>query len=719
MSDARRYAAFYLDRGWIPLPIAYREKGCLVPGWPDRTLDEARESFDRDFPEGEPRNVGCLLSGDVCDVDLDCPEAVELAPLILPQSLRFGRGGVVTHYIYASEARPLALVDPLDRSMLVETRAGRQQTIFPGSVHPSGEPIEFDRAGPTAIEPLDVEAVRLLAFCAAVKRHWPTSGARHDHRLAIAAILLRDAKLDPDRALRLLEAIDGSDPSDCAKAVESSARAEVVRTWGTFPVGERRAWRALLGADVEGAGEPHDDSGNGERFARLHVDSVRRVAGWGWRVWEGSHWRDDPEGLTVMHLTKSVSEDVLKEAAMLELAATAEADDEAREKIRERAERARKWAHVSRSEPSRRRVEALAKSEAEMRVGVDDLDRDPMLFNVSNGTIDLRSGELRPHDRADLITRVSPVAFDPSAPCPTWERFLERVLPDSETRAWVQRFAGYACTGDVGEQVIAFFFGAGANGKTTFLNALESVLGPYCVAAPASLLEASPFGAGDPTASLVLQGARLALGSETEAGRPWAESMVKRLTGGDRISARKLYVGHVDFAPTHKLIISGNHKPRIRGTDHGIWRRIRLVPFDVTIPDEERDPDLPKKLHAERSGILRWVVEGCAEWQRRGLGTAKQIDAATDAYRAESDLVALFVAERCEMGGSGEIPASMLLAEFSQWVKDAHGERVAMNQTLFGRSLDRLGLDKRKTGGKVVYRGIAWRGVGLGLRVVS
>jgi putative DNA primase/helicase len=327
---------------------------------------------------------------------------------------------------------------------------------------------------------------------------------------------------------------------------------------------------------------------------------------------------------------------------------------------------------------------------------------------VENGTIDLHTGELHPHKREDLITKLAPVEYDAEAVAPNFEAFLEQVLPSEELRRFVQRAIGYSLTGDVSEQVLLFMYGAGANGKSTLINAVLSMLGDYGMQAAPELLTAKQ--GTHPTELADLQGARLAASVEVEDGRRLAESLVKQLTGGDRIKARFMRQDFFEFEPTHKVILAANHKPTIRGTDHAIWRRIKLIPFEVTIPKAKQDPRLFAKLRGELPGILAWAVRGCLEWQRDGLGEPEEVRKATEAYRAEMDVLAAYIDERCWLGANAEAQAKPLFDDYRSWC-DANGER-SESQRRFATRLAERGLEKEKVGGVVKWYGIGrlWDG---------
>jgi putative DNA primase/helicase len=327
-----------------------------------------------------------------------------------------------------------------------------------------------------------------------------------------------------------------------------------------------------------------------------------------------------------------------------------------------------------------------------------ELDAGPWRLNVQNGTLDLRSGALHPHDRADLITRLAAVDYDPDAPAPAWHAFLERILGgDPELIAFVQRALGYALTGDTREQVLFILHGSGANGKSTLLEAVGGVMGDYALVTMVDTLMVR-YGSTVPNDVARLRGARLVVAVEPEEGQRLAEGRVKQLTGGDRIAARFLRQEFFEFRPEFKLFLATNHKPDVRGTDDAIWRRVRMVPFAVRIPEAEQDKTLRDKLAAEAAGILAWLVRGCLDWQRDGLGLAPAVRAATAGYRAEMDRLAGFLEECCILRPDAQVTVKALYEAHVAWCT-ANGEPPLAKRTLCLRLRER-GLEVRRgTGG--------------------
>jgi putative DNA primase/helicase len=434
------------------------------------------------------------------------------------------------------------------------------------------------------------------------------------------------------------------------------------------------------------------DAGNAERFARRHGCRVRFVHGRGqWLLWDGSRWVPDERG-EVRPLMIETARSLLAEAALVN-------DPRAREQMVK---------HSLVSERKDRIMAALdlASSLSPVAVMPDDLDRDPDLLNVVNGTIDLRTARLLPHDPAHLATKVANVAFDPGAVAPTWAAFLERALPDLEVRKYVQRLVGYGLTGNVHEHCLFFFYGTGANGKSTFLETIREMLGEgeYAKASQPDLLLAKGHDR-HPVELADLRGMRLVSTVEGGEGRAWDEVRVKWLTGGDTISARLMYGSPFSFTPTHKFLVAANHKPRVSGTDTGFWRRVHMIGWGVTIPEAERDKALRSKLRAELAGIMNWAVEGCLEWRRGGLRPPESVVAATKEYRASEDILGGFLEERTVNGDRVAQPA--LYEDYRAWAERV-GER-AMTARAFGAALDDRGLTRQRSHGRTWVLGISLR----------
>jgi len=473
------------------------------------------------------------------------------------------------------------------------------------------------------------------------------------------------------------------------------------------------------------AAEPEHDIGNARRFLIWAGEDVRNVTNVGWHVYDGRHWKEDESGSIVRRLAHKAAESIYDEAGVLgpdpadqealdagrvarealnapfdalgatreELqrhtadrkawAATIAAAEQARERLTER--RSVRLRHAKSSCGSSKISNMLTEASAYRPASVNDLNTDLYAFNVGNGTLRFERTEdeesdpkdpryiwhvrLDQHDRDDLISKLVDVDFLLDAPRPKfWERFLVRVQPSKAMRDYLQRLTGYALLGLNTEQMIAFFFGIGRNGKSTFVDTLAKIFADYAVTLSIDSFAGDDRKSGsEATPDLArLPGARLVAASEPESGVRFKESLIKRLTGGEALAVRRLHKDFFEFSPQFTLIVSGNHKPVIIGNDDGIWRRIHLVPWNEQIPKDEVDKELPQKLLAEAAGILKWAVDGALDFLNSGgLHPPADILDATQEYREEEDPIGSFIRNACDVTGDDrdqEKPADLFIS---------------------------------------------------------
>jgi putative DNA primase/helicase len=402
------------------------------------------------------------------------------------------------------------------------------------------------------------------------------------------------------------------------------------------------------------------------RFTERYDDRLRYVATWSkWLIWNGQHWQFD---------------DTLK------------AFDFARKICRGAAsECEKKFANTIASAKTVAAVERLARADRRLAATTDQWDADPWLLKTPAGVTDLRRGECQPQDPGYYMTKIAGVAPDASCPITNWNSFLERVTGgDAELVAFLQRVVGYALTGVTREHALFFLYGTGANGKSTFLNAITGAMGDYCRIAPIETFTAS-VNERHPTDLAGLRGARLVSAVEPEEGRRWAESKIKALTGGDKISARFMRQDFFEFTPQFKLLIAGNHKPGLRSVDEAIRRRFYLIPFTVTIPAGERDPGLLEKFKTEWPGVLHWMIEGCLHWQKHGLAPPTVVTAATAAYLEAEDATAAWIADCCEFDPNHWERSNDLFASWSAWTQKT-GEYTGSQKRFLERLEARPGI---------------------------
>jgi len=762
LEEALRYAAL----GWEVFPLAARSK---VPKRGSRGLLDATSDQDtvRAWWSADPHaNIGLNVgrSGLVC-VDIDprhngdatWSELVQELGEEVSRTVSSATGGGGSHFLYRKNGKPVRSVD----SALgpgVDTKGEGGYIVLPPSVHPSGRAYAwvpgsspFDAPPvllPKALEVLCPEAVDPKAAETIVStvtdRPKATSGTRivlhqetptetGDFWLAKAlvragpgtrnttgfwlACQLRDAGLDEDTATAVMEAYTervhglGPDPYTYREALASLGEAY------SAPV-RRPAERRPGGGDPlpicdPETGEVYEDhvdadalnalhltdSGNAEAMALLYGDRLRfahlqpktrDVVGF-WLVWSGHRWSPNSTG------------DIDRFAL-----ATVRARQDAARLIpsKDGPSNEAKWALGSESARRRRDLVALARAERPIATRFEEFDRDPWLLGCENGVLDLRTGDLRPGDPGDMLTKSVGYDFDPSAPCPRWLRFLDEVFGgDRDLIGFLQRAVGYSLTGDTREQCLFLCHGKGANGKSTMLSTLRAVLGDYSANTPFSTFELGDR-AGNTNDLAALAGTRFVSAAETSEARRLNEARVKAVTGGDPVTARFLYTEFFEYVPTYKIWLSMNALPTVAGVDEGIWRRLRLIPFRVSFKGRE-DRTLEATLRAEVPGILAWAVDGCLQWQAMGdLGAPSAVLDATEAYRTESDVIGRFLEDRTHEDADPRhgVRASDLYSAYSRWCL-VMGEK-AETATTFGRRLGDLGFEKKRAGAGMFYYGL-------------
>jgi putative DNA primase/helicase len=440
----------------------------------------------------------------------------------------------------------------------------------------------------------------------------------------------------------------------------------------------------------------YTDSGNAERLVAKHGAEIRFChAQKEWYVYDGRRWPTDRRG-AMMAFAKDIARDLYGEAFQI-------ADEALRKKCAE-------WALKSESTDKKKAALISAQSEKGIPILPEEFDRDAYLFNVLNGTIDLRNGELRAHRREDLITKLAPVAYDPDARSDLWQRFLnEATGADRELQEFLQRAVGYSLTGDVGEEKLFFVHGPGGSGKSTFLEAMKSVLGDYAKTADFEcFVQRNAGGVRDDIAELA--GRRFVVSIEVDEGRKLAEGLTKALTGGDTVRARFLYQQGFEFQPQFKLWLAANHAPKVKHDDSAMWRRILRIPFDNVVPKEKRDRSIKARLKDPREcgpAILAWAVEGCLRWRDEGLGVPTTVEAATEQYRLDMDPLRDFLADCCVLHPTAWIPIGRLRKQYEDYCRD-RGEKRLLTPNEFAAGLRARGCESKRR-----HAGAGWIGIGL------
>jgi putative DNA primase/helicase len=435
------------------------------------------------------------------------------------------------------------------------------------------------------------------------------------------------------------------------------------------------------------------DATNAGRLLREHKRDIRYNAAWKkWLVWNGTHWIVDEGGALIHEKGLETVRNIYDELS--------KTND-----YRERIE-IEKYAMLSESVRRRKAFVEAASWIKELNITSDMLDPNPWLLNVRNGTVNVLTGEFTAHRQEDMITKIANVDYDPAADCPLWKQFIREIMDyNTDIINFVQTASGWAVTGDTREQTMFILFGSGANGKTTFLNTILSILGDYATATPTETFMRKT---GDQITNDIarLRGTRFVTTTEAEQGRRLSEPLIKKITGNDQMTARFLYGEYFNFTPGFKIFMATNHKPVIKGTDHGIWRRIKLIPFTTRIPEEKQDKRLEEKLKTEASGILNWLLEGTERWQKEGLQVPAAILNATDEYRNEMDVIGNFLKECCVNEKDLTIRIRELYKAYADWCDD--NNEHAVSERFFSMRLKELGFEQCRTA-EARY----WKGIGL------
>ncbi|MFF7315051.1 phage/plasmid primase, P4 family [Streptomyces sp. NPDC008137] len=435
-----------------------------------------------------------------------------------------------------------------------------------------------------------------------------------------------------------------------------------------------------------------------ERFLDDHRDTLRYVHGIGWHEWDGARWLMDEKRVDLDRAVDTVK------AALRDLEELhGDERDDLYKDIRK-----------SESASGLEGMVKIASARAPMSLASKQLDADPYLFNTPSGTVNLLTGEVSDCSREDHITKVAGAGLEDSdsetagdGGAAEFEAFLERILPDPEVRAFVQRLFGYSMLGKVTEHVMPIFTGSGANGKGTLRDAITAAVGDYAIEVdPAILMESKHERHG--AFKMRLRGARLAFCSETEKGRRFAEATMKRLVGGDPIEANLMHKNPITFDPSHTLIMLTNHLPAVSGDDPAVWRRILVVPFDVVIPEEERDGSLPDRLKKAAPAVLGWIYDGWLDYQEQGLNPPEVVRVRTQEYQAASDVLGRFLEERTLQSPHGTVRARELFNAWTAWCH-ATGEQPSTEKA-FAESLANRGYVKKDRSVGRVYLGLMLAG---------
>lgn len=682
----------YRSEGWSLIPLKGKRPAVAWKQYQGRQPDNS-ELYEW-FGEGKYSNLGIVcgtVSGGLLVVDWDDLNAyngwaLEHPELADTKRVETGNGGRHAYYqIRDGKGLSTQAFSWKDKGA-GEIRFNGGQVVAPPSIHPdTGRPYRWLTGKDIPIKEihsLDELGIRLRkrTDAPAKARGRIPVGHRNNRLVSLAGTMKRQGMADEAiRQAILTENQEHCDPP----LTERELALTIFKSLETWETPERHIELDIKLTDV----------GNGKRLARRWGEIIRFVtvkrSGY-WIVWDGKRWATS-SGVELEWLAKETVAAMYGEASSL-------TDEEDRKKL---ARHAIKSEHIARV---RAMIEA-ARSEPGIPISIKDFDIKPWLLNVANGTLDLRSGHLRDHSTADLLTKVAPTAYGPAAKCPRWQEFLNEVMDGREQLVdYLQRVLGYTLTGSTQEDVFWILYGTGANGKTTFLEAIRAVLGEdYALQAPVEMLLKKRPG-GIPSDIARLRGARFVTATEIGEGRRLDEQVIKHLTGHDTITARPLYGEFFEFTPSHKILVAGNYKPIIKETSLAMWRRPHLVPFSVTFEEKEQDKELLGKLTAEAPGILAWMVEGCLAWQKEGLKPPDEVRAATEGYRKEMDVLGPFIEDCCILAENVSAGSGDLYKAYKAWCEE-NGEKP-LGSRGFGNRLTDRGVDRARDRSRRFYIGI-------------
>lgn len=651
-------------RGWSFTPLTGKKPA--NKGW----LKAPRERRDQALQWAEQGNIGIRTgghSGGLIVIDVDAHKGGTVSGLELPSTVTVISGGGGRHFYYRSNERYTNARGRLPPRIDVRGEGG--QIVAAGSIHPdTGRTYSYEpgRAPwevaiaelPASIAALlrggarptrrmggmpvrkSQESQRILVESCDLVRTAP-EGTRNNtlnataHRLAR---LVRDGHLGRTDVERALTDASPLPPAETAATIKSALDA------GIANAAAAPALESVFNLT---------DAGNAERFAAQHRErAAYDTAAKSWRLWNGCRWEMDP-GNEVINLAIQTARSIGSEGAGC--------PDE---------QRRRRLIDFARGTEKATRLHAmvdLGRALPGMSMGASGWDQDRFKFNVLNGTVDLRTGTLGPHNPRNRMTRLANVEFDAGARYPRFHTFLLEIFEnDRDLIDYVQRFLGMCLTGDVSEQCLHLLLGRGANGKSTLVETIAEVMGDYAAVAAPDLLTVRR-NEEHPTEIADLAGRRFVIASETDKAGRFALQRLKRLTGDEKLKGRWMHGDYFEFSRLFKLVLLTNNAPQVDENSEATWRRIRVVPFNYVVPEDRRDRRLAEHLRAERAGILQWLLEGCRAWLRIGLGEPAAVTAATAHYRRSATPASQFLAERCERSPTAWCSSSMLESSYKAW----------------------------------------------------
>lgn len=706
-------------------------KEAFEPDWQINTYDATSPSLVFHIKNGG--NYGVLPRNDICMIDIDSPELFKKININLPKSFMVSRNnGETGHYYFICKDVPDEMKTKFEFDFGDIRLGGNFYTVAPTCIAPlKKDPLKlatYDiiNADPLAIIPYNTIEQLLQhrkGYSNITTRKEPfkmpaKADQRHYmFRSLVASMVHRGNSYSAIIAACQAENETTCNPPKTKDFVEREVtslyewalkREEVSAARKLKKLEEKNKHHEISDSTLQGS-LSLDDCGNAIRFCKAYGNRVRHCEEWGkWFIWDGTRWKEDNTNL-IYYYAKRVSKSIFIEASL--------------ENDNTKARDLARWAHESSNNSRINAMVESATSEHDFNIPItfDILDKDPYLINLNNGTFDLQSFEMLPHDQANMITKMANIEYDQDAKCPMWLTFLDRVFRSQSEKeyliSFLQRACGYSLTGDAKEQAMFFLHGTGANGKSTFIDVIQHIMGDYGAATESSTFTtAKADSVRNDIARLV--GKRFVAASENSSESLLDESLVKKLTGNEVISARFLHKEYFEFYPQFKIWWAFNHQPHIKDNTNSIWRRIVLIPFEERIPESEQDKELAFKLKFEASGIFNWMIQGLHEYNVIGLAAPEKIKISTKEYREDQDILFDFINECCivsqnqilEIKGDMWISASKLYNCYTDWASVNRTKREdLLSATKFGKLLVERGFQRDRVSTGKIYIGIKLR----------
>ncbi len=698
-------AIYLFELGLKPIPL--KGKAPIINGWQNiNVTDTVLEEWIHDYPT---RNIGiiCGPPSGIVVVDFDDPNEINILKektgidLNLETPTCITKKGIHKYFKYPENGQPIknrAGIKIHGIKSKIDIRGDGGQIVAPPSIHPDDTTFQYHWAEGLAFDQVELQEIPDEFLNILIQSSEPKKKKENKKSVHIPS------PFDPEKMLnnQSRSYTDDEVPEGC----RNDTLFRMACKYRSQGLTLEEVYQLISNVNQTKCNEPLDDEElekiiesafsyrskqfelNDRGFAQQthdkYGDRIKYcINDENWYIWNGSCWKCDKKNIEIMRLSGQVVDSLMNDIELI-------SDSDLMKK--------RYQYYVKSIGNHQKQLNMLncLKIIDGVPVQQNDFDHHHDLLNCKNGIINLRTGELLPANRELLLSKQIQHEYVPAAECPTWMSFLNSITNSNpELIEYLQRAVGYTMTGETNEEVIFFLYGNGCNGKSTFINTINSILGVYAKAIPSQTLF---MGRSDNSASndiAMLDGIRLASTTELPEGKQLNEENIKSLASQDKIVARFLYKEYFELIPTHKWWIAGNHKPNVTGQDYGIWRRIKLIPFEVTIPDDQRDKNLSQKLQKEANGILQWMVEGAVKWYAGGLQEASIVKNAVNDYRKEMDIIGNFIKECCDKDKSCSIKFSVFYLLYKDYCK---------NNGLYPQSNKTLSIKMRERGFSITNR---------------